>query len=423
MGNARKIAVKALVEVEKSGGYSNIVLKNIFSKNELSSSDKALASAIFYGSLDRKITIEYILKKFIKKPLSKIDPITYAALSIAVYQITFMDKIPESAAVNESVNIVKSSKERYNSSFVNAVLRSFLREGAKLPEGDDSESLSVRYSCPKWLVESFLEDYGVNNTVALLEKSLKKPPVTLRVNTLKTSAEKLIEFLNDENIDAELLSNDSLNVISSIDVQNSVAFSKGFFHVQDAASQKSIAVLNPKPFEKVLDLCSAPGGKSFTMAQMMDNKGQIFAFDLYPQRVELIKKGADRLGLDIINADVGDATIFNGELGKFDAVLCDVPCSGLGVIRRKPEIKYKKQNDFSELFEIQFKILENAVQYINKNGRILYSTCTLRKAENELLVKTFLDKHTEYELKYQYTYMPHIDGTDGFYCALLAKSR
>lgn len=423
MANARKIAVKALVEVEKSGGYSNIVLKNIFSRNEMSPNDKALASAIFYGTLDRKLTVDYVLKQYIKKPLSKIDPITYAALSIAVYQIMFMDKIPESAAVNESVNIVKSSKERYNSSFTNAVLRSFLRERAELPQGEDVGSLSVRYSCPEWIVESFVNDYGVENTVSILEKSLEKPPVTLKVNTLKITADELIKVLEQEKIETKKVSDTTLNVLSSIDVQNSSAYSKGYFHVQDMASQKSIAVLSPKPDERVIDLCSAPGGKTFTMAQLMENRGELFAFDLYPQRVDLIKSGAKRLGLDIVKADVGDATVFNENLGKFDAVLCDVPCSGLGVIRRKPEIKYKNECDFSELFEIQLRILENAVQYVTENGRILYSTCTLRKAENELLVKAFLDKHTDYEVKYQYTYMPHIDGTDGFYCALLVKSR
>ena len=423
MANARKIAVKALIEVEKSDGYSNIVLKNIFSQNDMTPNDKSLASAIVYGTLDRRLTIDFVLKKFIKKPLSKIDPITYAALSIAVFQIMFMDKIPESAAVNESVKIVKSSKERYNASFVNAVLRSFLRDGVELPQGEDAASISVRYSCPQWIVDSFLKDYGIENTIGILEESLKKPPVTLRVNTTKITAQELKNALIAENIETEIISDTSLNVTSSIDVQNSNAYTSGYFHVQDLASQYSIEKLALKPYEKVLDLCSAPGGKSFTMAEIMENKGEIFAFDLYSQRADLIKKGAHRLGLDIIKADTHDATVFDEKLGKFDAVLCDVPCSGFGVIRRKPEIKYKNQCDFSELNEIQIKILENAARYTTENGRILYSTCTLRKAENEAIIKAFLDKHTEYELKYQYTYMPHIDGTDGFYCALLVKSR
>lgn len=423
MANARKIAVKALIEIEKSEGYSNIVLKNIFSNNDMSPKDKSLASAIIYGTLDRRLTIDFVLKKFIKKPLSKIDPVTYEALSIAVFQIMYMDKIPESAAVNESVNIVKSSKERYNSSFVNAVLRSFLRERVELPQGDDAASISVRYSCPQWIVDSFLKDYGIENTISILEESLKKPPVTLRVNTTKISAEQLKETLIAENIETEIISDTSLKVISSIDVQNSKAYSSGYFHVQDLASQYSIEKLALKPYERVLDLCSAPGGKSFTMAEIMGNKGEILAFDLYPQRAELISKGANRLGIVIIKADAHDATVFDENLGKFDAVLCDVPCSGFGVIRRKPEIKYKKQCDFSELNEIQLMILENAARYTTEKGRILYSTCTLRKAENEAVTKAFLDKHTDYELKYQHTYMPHIDGTDGFYCALLVKSR
>lgn len=423
MANARKVAVKALVEVRKEGAYSNIALRNIFSKTDLSPSDKSLASAIFYGTLDRQITIDYVLKKFIKKPISKIEPVTYESLSIAIYQIMFLDRIPDSAAVNESVNIVKASKERYNASFVNAVLRNFLREEVKLPEGSDSQSLSIKYSCPEWIVKSFTNDYGVDNTVSILEDSLKTPPIVLRVNNTKISLHKLKELLQTEKIETQESSEISLNVLNSIDINNSKAYKNGFFHVQDFASQKSLINLMPRSGERILDLCSAPGGKSFTMAEMMDNNGEIVALDLYPHRAELISKGADRLGLSIIKAKAGDATVYDASLGVFDGVLCDVPCSGLGVIRRKPEIKYKNDNDFSALYETQSKILENATNYVKENGRILYSTCTLRKAENEAVIDAFLDKHTDYELKYQHTFMPHTDGTDGFYCALLVKSR
>ena len=195
------------------------------------------------------------------------------------------------------------------------------------------------------------------------------------------------------------------------------------FHVQDIASQTVAGILGAKQGERVLDMCASPGGKTFTVAQNMENAGEIVSCDLYEQRVGLIEKGARRLGLDIVKPTVCDATAFNSDLGLFDRILCDVPCSGLGVIRRKPEIKYKPQNDFKELTEIQSAILNNAAKYLKTGGRILYSTCTLRNAENGAVVHAFLDKYKEYELEYEHTYMPHTDGTDGFYCALIQKSR
>ncbi|MBP3706019.1 MAG: 16S rRNA (cytosine(967)-C(5))-methyltransferase RsmB [Clostridia bacterium] len=423
MMNARKIAVKALSDIYKSGAYSNITLKNIFSQIQLSTTDKSFISALFYGVLDRKITIDCVLKKFLRKPVEKLGVITYAALQIAIYQIMFMDKTPDSAAVNESVNIVKNSREKYNSSLVNAILRSYLREGFVIPSENDINSLSIRFSCPEWIIDSFISDYGIDDTVKFLENSLIKPPITLRVNTQRTTAEELLQKLKCENINTEIVAENALSVIGSIDIENSPSFKKGYFHVQDMASQKSLSVLTPAANERILDLCASPGGKTFTMAQMMQNKGEIFAFDLYPHRVQMIHSGAKRLGLDIVKSYIGDATVFNDKIGKFNAVLCDVPCSGLGVIRRKPEIKYKENAVDNTIADIQLKILDNATNYLEDNGRILYSTCTLRKIENELLIKAFLDKHHEYEVKYQHTYMPHIDGTDGFYCALLTKSR
>ena len=208
-----------------------------------------------------------------------------------------------------------------------------------------------------------------------------------------------------------------------MDVTKSDAYKNGLFHVQDIASQSVISVLNPKDNERILDICAAPGGKTFTMSQYMSNSGEIVACDLYEKRVDLIKKGAQHLGLTNIVAIRNDAPVKNDNLGEFDAILCDVLCSGLGVIRRKPEIKYKDLNEYSDITEIQFKILENASSYLKEDGRILYSTCTLRKCENEDIIQRFLDKYPYYELKYEHTFMPHTDDCDGFYCALLQKSR
>ncbi len=424
MANARNIALKALLEVKSGGAYSNITLNKIFSENDIDPQAKALATAIFYGVLDRSITLDYILSKHIKTPLKKVSPLALESLRIALYQIMFMDKIPESAAVNEAVKLVKNSKQKYLSGFVNGVLRSILREGTELPCGEDSQSLSIKYSCPEWIVQSFIADYGVDNTVELLKHSLSAPPVTLRVNTLKTDTETLVSKLAKSGIGAEksMLDN-SVEIIGGIDISRNNHYLDGLFHIQDTASQTAVKALSLQKSERVLDLCAAPGGKSFTMAQYMENKGEIVACDIYEHRLELINKGAKRLGIDIINTQLNDATALNDGFGTFDAILCDVPCSGLGVIRRKPEIKYKNIDEYKDITIIQSKILENAASYLKENGRILYSTCTLRKCENEGVIKGFLDKHPNYELKYEHTFMPHTDGTDGFYCALLQKSR
>ena len=214
---------------------------------------------------------------------------------------------------------------------------------------------------------------------------------------------------------------DSLIVEKGMDILANPLYKEGLFYAQDYASQKAVSVLAPTSGSRVLDLCAAPGGKSFTMAALMENKGEIISCDLYEARVGLIEKSAKRLGLDIIKPTVNDATVYNENLGEFDYVLCDVPCSGLGVIRRKPELKYKTLNNFRELEEIQQKIFLNAVKYLKKGGKILYSTCTLRRAENEKLVISVQKVYNDMRLKYEHTFMPHIDNTDGFYCALFEK--
>jgi len=424
MANPRKIAVSVLLKIENDGAYSNLILSQTLKNTDLDNKDKSLVSALVYGVLDRKITLDYILGKFMKTPVKKTAPFTLCVLRVALYQIMYMDKIPDSAAVNEAVKLIKNSKHKHLSGFVNGVLRSILREGIKLPNISDSKSLSVIYSCPEWIIKSFIADYGFENTTQLLEYSLHTPPVTLRVNKLKTNVTDLTEILLKENISVcSTKVENALEIVGGIDVTKSAAYLNGLFHVQDISSQTVVSVLAPQPNENVLDICAAPGGKTFTMAQYMKNNGKITACDLYEKRVELIQKGANRLGITNIKVMQNDATAINNTFENFDAILCDVPCSGLGVIRRKPEIKYKDITEYKDITLIQSKILENSAKYLKQNGRILYSTCTLRKCENEDIIQRFLDKHPQYELKYQRTFMPHIDGSDGFYCALLQKSR
>lgn len=417
MANPRKLAVKVLLKINTDFAYSNLTLNSVFKVSDASASEKALATALVYGVLDRKITLDYVLGKFLKTPLKKVAPFTKEVLRTALYQIMFMDKIPDSAAVDEAVKLVKTSKESRNSGFVNAVLRNVLRAENLLPKGDSLEDLSVIYSCPVNIIESFIADYGIEHTKQLLGESLKPAEITVRVNTVKTNVE---EFENLIGIETQKIDIDGgLILKNGIDVGENELYKNGLFYVQDLASQKAVSVLNPKPDTRVLDMCAAPGGKSFTMALLMQNKGEIVSCDLYPSRVELIEKSANRLGLDIINPKISDATVYDDSLGKFDFILCDVPCSGLGVIRRKPDIKYKDFTEFDSLCEIQEKILQNAVKYLKKGGEILYSTCTLRKKENDDIVNNFLENNKGFVCEYSHTFMPHTDGTDGFYCALL----
>ena len=424
MANPRKLAASILTKIEKDSAYSNIALASAFKENEVSAEEKKFTSALVYGVLDRKITLDYVLSRFMKTPIKKTAPFTLSVLRTAIYQIMFMDKIPESAAVNEAVKLIKKSKENRNAGFVNAVLRNVLREEKLLPQGDTPKDLSIIYSCPLWIVESFVKDYGTSVATELLKESLKAPKVNIRVNNTRITSDELLKKLIESGIDIENGDTENCLVFNKgMAVAENEYFKKGFYHVQDTASQKAALVLAPKKGERILDMCAAPGGKSFTMAEIMENSGEIISCDMYEHKLKLISDSAERLGLDIIKPTLNDATRFNPDLGEFDAILCDVPCSGLGVIRRKPEIKYKPQEDFSQLEKIQQDILCCAVKYLKKGGRILYSTCTLRKGENEENVAKFLSSHSEFKIEYEHTFMPHTDNTDGFYCALLVKSR
>lgn len=413
------MAVKALLKINTDSAYSNLTLNSLFKESDAAPADKALATALVYGVLDRKITLDYVLGNFLKTPLKKVAPFTKEVLRTALYQIMFMDKIPNSAAVDEAVKLVKASKESRNSGFVNAVLRNVLRTESLLPQGDSIDELSVIYSCPNAIIECFIKDYGLENAKRLLEESLKPAKLTIRVNTVKTTVEDFEKQIGVET--AHTKTDGGLILKSGIDVGQNELYKKGLFYVQDLASQTAVAVLKPLPDSRVLDMCASPGGKSFSMALLMQNMGEIISCDLYPQRVELIGKSAKRLGLDIIKPKVCDATAYDSSLGEFDYILCDVPCSGLGVIRRKPDIKYKDFSEFDSLCEIQAKILRNAVKYLKKGGKLLYSTCTLRKKENDDIINSFLENNKNFTCEYSHTFMPHTDGTDGFYCALLVN--
>lgn len=420
MLNQRKTVLDALISVGNDYGYSNLVLQKAFDEDGVPPEEHAFVSALFYGVIDRRITLDYIISLFIAKPIGRIKPVTLNALRMAIFQILYMDKVPVSAAVNESVKLVKYSKENYNASFVNAILRNFLRKGAVLPEDNSADSLKIRYSCPTWIIESLISDYGEDNAIKTLRHYLSAPQITLRINTTAITDVEFCQRMDENGTPVRLAEFPNAAILKDgVDVRQLETYKNGLFHIQDLPSQIAVSKLNLKVGERVLDMCAAPGGKTFTAAQYAQDSGRIVACDIFEHRVNLIVAGAQRLKLSNITCLLKDSSVYDKSLGSFDAVICDVPCSGLGVIRRKPEIKYKENLDLPELDSTQKKILSNGLKYLKPGGRLLYSTCTLRKAENEHIVRACLDKCAEYEVEYEHTFLPGVDGTDGFYFAIV----
>ena len=425
MKDARCTAAQALLRLDAANAYSNLVIDALISRNGLDARDGAFASALFYAALERMLTIDHILRAHCTIPLEQIEKPVLAALRLGICQLLYLDGVDDYAAVSESVNLVKALGRPRASGFVNGVLRSFLRAGKQIPPaaGDRAEQLSVKYACPSWLVRIWLESYGEQAALRVLEGSLGRPPVYLRANTCRCSAEQLAAMLREQGVQAQ--ADPELEGCVALQgkapIEQLPGFAQGLFHVQDRASQLCAAALGAQPGERVLDVCSAPGGKTFTIAERMQNRGEVVARDLHEKRAGLVRRGARRLGLEIVDAKAGDACVFDPALGGFDRVLCDVPCSGFGIIRRKPEIKYKTLESIQNLPEIQYKILQTSSQYLHGGGRLVYSTCTLLPAENEAVVKRFLEGNAGFSLEDQHTYTGEQTDTDGFFVAVLTR--
>ena len=438
---AREIAVKALLRVHQEEGYSNLVLDGELQHVPLSPRDKGLVSALFYGVLERTITLNYYIASHSKLRLEQLSPFVLETLRVAVYQILYMDKIPPSAAVNEAVNSIKRS-EPHASGYANAVLRAIERDGKAFPlppEKNRVTHLSVKYSCPKWLIKAWERAYGEELCHGMLPALLGRPPLSVRVNSLRISREELIAKFAEENILAQPGGlEDSLSLRFAGAIEQTEAYRQGLFHVQDVSSQLCAALLGAQAGDRVLDVCSAPGGKAFTIAQRMKNQGELLACDLHESRVRLIQSGAERLGLSIVKAQCRDAV--TGETREqFDRILCDVPCSGLGILRRKPEIREKSAESLDNLPDLQYCILCRSASMLRPGGRLIYSTCTLRPEENDRIIARFLEEHPEFapdplelpsafrrgreEPAHQITLFPQIHGTDGFFVSAVTRLR
>ncbi len=432
--NERQLALDILLRVYQDGGYSNLSLNQALR----GSSGNGLVTALVYGVIERDLTLSYLIDRYSKKPAKKLDLEIALILKLGLYQLIYLNRVPESLAVNESVKLCYGVKKASAKGFVNGVLRAFLRNGKECPLPQEKiQRMSIEYSCPIWLIEQWEKEYGETRTKEILHASLGRPPLTVRVNTLKTSSQALIESLGEKGVKAEQIDGvpDALALSHTGNISGLPEFQEGLCYVQDLSSQICARLAAPKPGERAFDLCAAPGSKSFTMALLMENRGEIRSFDLYPHKLELMQKTAKRLGIDIIRTDVQDASQFREDLGRADSVLCDVPCSGLGIIRRKPEIKYKSRESLAGLREIQYRILENGSSYVKPGGKLLYSTCALSREENNAQADRFLKEHPEFEgiepeidlpanaLREgnQITFFPDPKGGDGFYTALFRR--
>jgi 16S rRNA (cytosine967-C5)-methyltransferase len=433
---ARQTAFSILLKIEKDKAYSNIALDSAVRVSSLNSTDCAFISRLVYGVTERKITLDYVISQFLNQPIKKLKTEVLIILRIGTYEILFMDKIPASASVNESVLLSKNNKSSYASGLVNAVLRKVSTEGENVLKSlSGDERLSVLYSAPIDLVRFLKHHYNEINAEEILKSSLNKKEITIRVNTLKTTSEELIEILKEENISTEITNFENALIINTKGaVYELEAYKNGLFYVEDVSSQLCVKELGLKENYKFIDICSAPGGKSFTASQYMNNTGEIYSCDIHPHRVELIKTGAERLGIKNIIPTVNDAIVLNSEFLNADCVLCDVPCSGLGIIGKKPEIKYKSLDETKELIPIQKEILSTASKYVKKGGTLIYSTCSINPNENRKVCDWFLRENDDfYSVKVSpetercidegdyLTLLPHINNCDGFFIAKFIK--
>ncbi|MEQ8155825.1 MAG: 16S rRNA (cytosine(967)-C(5))-methyltransferase RsmB [Clostridiaceae bacterium] len=436
--NSRKLAIHVLDSVLNNGAYSNVALNNALRASDLNMKDKALATEIVYGTIKYKQSIDDIISLYVRD-ISLINKEIINILRSAVYQIKYLDKIPPYAAVNEAVDI--SKKQSVGASkFVNGVLRNFLRNKDREPVfKDEISKIAFKYSFPKWMVKSFIAQYGEEKTMEILEGLNKTPKVTVRVNALKASFEDVFEELENEGYDISegYASPDAIIIDRGSSIEENPAFKEGKIIVQDESAMLVAPILDLEENSIAADICAAPGGKSTHMAEIMNNKGKVFSFDLHANKLSRIEDNARRLGIDIIQTEAQDATIFNESLeNSFDRILLDVPCSGLGIIRKKPEIKWQKDlKSLKEIQEIQKKILDNTWKYLKNGGIMVYSTCTLNKNENEEIVRYLLTNNKDCEVNKIYignlpNFSYNKDGTltilpneymDGFFIAKLTK--
>jgi 16S rRNA (cytosine967-C5)-methyltransferase len=441
--NVRETTLDLLNTIEKNQSYSNLLLHHEIEKNKLPAKDIGLLTELTYGTLQRKMTLDYFLKPFLKKN-SKIESWVQNLLRITLYQMIYLDKIPDRAAIYEAVEIAKKRGHKGISSMVNGVLRSIQREGLPAISAieDPIERLAVETSHPQWLIKRWVQQFGYDKTREMGETNLTAPLQTARVNTTRTTRTECVERLEEEGYYIELspIIPEAIRALKG-NLASSSVFKEGLLTIQDESSMLVAYALGAAKNEAVLDACAAPGGKSTHIAEKMDNTGQVISLDLHEHKVKLINDNANRLALTNIKTMAMDSrkAAENFKPESFDRILLDAPCSGLGVMRRKPDMKYtKKEQDIMQLSSIQQNLLESVANLVKKGGVLVYSTCTVDHQENENTIAAFLKSHPQFEgdsafkgrmpeairpliTGFDLQILPQDFGSDGFYIACLRK--
>ncbi len=427
--NSRDIALRVLIKLDRDGTYINKAVSDVFNKYDISDVDRAFVNELVAGCVKNRYLIDYIIMQFSNIKIKKMSVAVRNILELGTYQIVFMDRVPNSAACNESVKLGKKYASR-SYGFINGVLRNMCRniDDIEFPDnhGNKIDYLSIRYSYPKWIPEKLIADYGYEFSEEILKAANRVYHPAIRRNILKpANSDEFIELLKRDGICAVPVSDirNCYEVVGKLDISKSDTYKNGMFTLQDRSSQLASIVLDPQPNDFIIDVCAAPGGKTTHIAELMGNRGEIIAFDVYDHKINLINNAAKRLGIDIIKAKKHDAAVFLPEYTeKADRVLVDAPCSGLGVVHTKPDIKWhRNEADIDELLKLQSRILSAASRYVKRGGLLVYSTCTILKDENERQINSFLEKNSDFKLNCEKKLFTHINSGSGFYIAALNR--
>lgn len=430
MKNPREKALQIINDVLYKGAFLEESLE-ILKKSNIDERDYNFIKEITTGVIRNRTYLDYVVKINSRVKIKRIHKIILSILEMAIYQMYFLDKVPDYSIVDESVNLAKIYGNRGSISFTNGILRSISKKDAPQVKIEDSiDNLSTFYSHPKFYTEYFYNNYGEEFTKKLLKANNEMPPFTIRVNTLKTSKSDLMTNLKELGFEIEeIVYDNALNILNPKGIIDTKYFDEGHFYIQDLGSILVASFLNPRENSSLLDLCAAPGGKTTHLAELMNNTGEIMACDKSQGKIKLIQENAKRLGVKNIEARVNDARVLNKEfIDKFDYVLVDAPCSGTGLYRKKPDIKWNKDlEDIRALAEIQLEILDKAKDYVKDGGELLYSTCSLSKIENEDVVNKFLENNKNFKIKKLRNrevlkLFPSTDGSDGFSITLMEKN-
>ena len=402
MKSGREVAVEVLDEVFFKKAYSNIALNNALNKSNVRDIDKGLITELVYGTLKHKYTIDEIIKAITGRNIRDIDKFSINIIRITIYQLKYLSRIPEFAAVNEAVELTKKRAGIKMASFVNAVVRTYIRGDKKPTFKNIDYKESFKYSLEPWMIQSLRRDYGTYSP-AIFKGLNERPAVTVRVNCLKGDYDDIFTKLEElgYEVNEGFVSPDAIEIVRGKSIEENPLFKEGYITVQDESAMLVASIMDLEEGFDVLDICSAPGGKTTHIAELMNNKGKVVACDIHENKLKLVEENANRLGIDIIETRTYNGEEFNEEFeNSFDRVLIDVPCSGLGIIRKKPEIKWeKKESDISSIQNIQRNIMKNAAKYVKKDGLLVYSTCTLNLKENDGNVKWFLENNPDYEIE------------------------